>query len=75
MILAEKRQSQEKTLTRGKFFQFRNFQFETFWIDSDNKKFRPKFLTWSFFHYFGQKRQSPRKEFSREKNSISRLSV
>ena len=42
----------------GKKFRFRDFRFkirfETFRIDSDQKKFFDQnFLTLSFFHYFG----------------------
>ena len=59
-----------------KNFRFRDFwfkiRFETFWIDSDQKNFRPKFfdlvifsLFWSFWP---KKTKSDEKNFTREKN-------
>ena len=74
VILAEKRESQTKHLTREKFSISRiwfKIRFETFWIDSDQKNYDPNFLTLSFFHYFGhfgrKTTDSQEKNFTREK--------
>ena len=69
-ILAKKQSPTKKKNYTGKNFRFRDFQFKirlkTFWIDSDQKKFRPKFFELIIFHYFdhfGRKKQSPTKKF------------
>ena len=64
-------------------FQFRDFRFEirykTFRIDSIQKKIRPKFfdfVIFSLFGHFGRKAtKSEQKNFTQEKNFISRFPV
>ena len=83
-ILAEKRQSPSKNILHGKNFRFRDFRFkirfETFWIDSDQKKFSTKIfwlcLFFTILAMLAEKRQSPGKEIlHRKKFSISRFLV
>ena len=69
VILAKKTKFHEKKITQEKNFRFRDFQlkirFEIFWIDSDQKNFRPKFfdlVIFSLFWSFWPKKQSPTKK-------------
>ena len=51
--------SPRKNFVMGKNFRFRDFRFKirfkTFWIDSDQKKFRPKFFDFAIFCHFWPK--------------------